>query len=111
MSAAPLKESCTAHLTLLQEEIKEANAKAIVLSGGPNSVHVEGAPRLPDGFFEYVEGERLVQRELAAAKLSHGCPDDAEQDPARLGGAAPEEVWTGAAAARFRACRRCSGHS
>lgn len=26
----------------------------IILSGGPNSVHVEGAPQLPDGFFEYV---------------------------------------------------------
>ncbi len=39
-----------------QDEIKEADAKAIILSGGPNSVHVEGAPRLPAGFFEYVEG-------------------------------------------------------
>ena len=38
----------------MQDEIKESDAKAIILSGGPNSVHVEGAPQLPDGFFEYV---------------------------------------------------------
>ena len=25
----------------------------IILSGGPNSVHVEGSPRVPEGFFEY----------------------------------------------------------
>jgi GMP synthase (glutamine-hydrolysing) len=31
----------------------------IILSGGPNSVHVEGAPRLPDGFFEYC-AERAI---------------------------------------------------
>lgn len=29
-----------------QERIKEANPKTIILSGGPNSVHVEGAPRV-----------------------------------------------------------------
>ena len=34
--------------------------KAIVLSGGPNSVHAEGAPSVPKGFFEYVE-ERKIQ--------------------------------------------------
>lgn len=27
--------------------------KVIILSGGPNSVHVEGAPRLPEGFCDY----------------------------------------------------------
>eukprot|EP00889_Picochlorum_renovo_P006871 jgi/Picre1/33901/NNA_001380.t1 len=37
------------------DRIKEAQPKAIILSGGPNSVHVEGAPRLPDGFFEYCD--------------------------------------------------------
>ena len=37
-----------------QDEIKEADAKVIILSGGPNSVHVEGAPQLPAGFFDYV---------------------------------------------------------
>ncbi len=25
----------------------------VILSGGPNSVHLEGSPRVPDGFFEY----------------------------------------------------------
>lgn len=37
----------------MQERIREAAPKVIILSGGPNSVHVEGAPRLPTGFFEY----------------------------------------------------------
>lgn len=40
---------------IVQDRIKEAQPKAIILSGGPNSVHVEGAPRLPDGFFEYCD--------------------------------------------------------
>ncbi|EFN56364.1 hypothetical protein CHLNCDRAFT_144859 [Chlorella variabilis] len=35
------------------ERIKGAQPKTIILSGGPNSVHVEGAPRVPDGFWEY----------------------------------------------------------
>jgi GMP synthase-like glutamine amidotransferase len=38
-----------------QERIKTAAPKAIILSGGPNSVHVEGAPNVPEGFFEYCE--------------------------------------------------------
>lgn len=25
----------------------------VILSGGPNSVHLEGSPRVPNGFFEY----------------------------------------------------------
>lgn len=29
------------------------NPRVVILSGGPNSVHVEGSPRVPDGFFEY----------------------------------------------------------
>ncbi|KAI3426251.1 hypothetical protein D9Q98_008626 [Chlorella vulgaris] len=37
------------------DRIKAANPKTIILSGGPNSVHLEGAPRVPDGFFEYCE--------------------------------------------------------
>jgi GMP synthase (glutamine-hydrolysing) len=39
----------------MQERIKGVAPKFIVLSGGPNSVHVEGSPRVPQGFFEYVE--------------------------------------------------------
>ena len=31
----------------------ETKPKAIILSGGPNSVHVEGSPRVPNGFFDY----------------------------------------------------------
>ncbi len=38
---------------LEQDRIKGVNPQAIVLSGGPNSVHVEGAPRLPEEFFDY----------------------------------------------------------
>jgi GMP synthase (glutamine-hydrolysing) len=44
---------------ILQERIQEVKPRAIILSGGPNSVHLEGAPRLPDGFFEYCSGERV----------------------------------------------------
>ena len=36
-----------------QERIKEVAPKAIVLSGGPNSVHLADAPQLSPGFFEY----------------------------------------------------------
>lgn len=39
----------------LQDVIQAASPKAIILSGGPNSVHVEDAPRLPAGFFDYCE--------------------------------------------------------
>ena len=31
------------------------NPEVIVLSGGPNSVHLDGAPTVFDGFFEYCE--------------------------------------------------------
>lgn len=40
-SATRLLCTCTQ-----QERIQEANPKTIILSGGPNSVHVEGAPRV-----------------------------------------------------------------
>ena len=39
--------------TKKQERIEAARPRTIILSGGPNSVHVEGAPRVPEGFFEY----------------------------------------------------------
>lgn len=35
------------------------NPKVIILSGGPNSVHVEGSPRVPEGFFEYCEANSI----------------------------------------------------
>ena len=37
----------------MQDRIKEAQPRAIILSGGPNSVHIPGAPQVPPGFFEY----------------------------------------------------------
>jgi GMP synthase (glutamine-hydrolysing) len=33
--------------------VKEAGPRVVILSGGPNSVHVEGAPQAPAGLFEY----------------------------------------------------------
>lgn len=41
------------------ERIRDANPKVIVLSGGPNSVHVEGSPRVPAGFFEYCADNKI----------------------------------------------------
>lgn len=37
------------------ERIQSVNPRVIILSGGPNSVHVEGSPRVPEGFFPYCE--------------------------------------------------------
>jgi GMP synthase (glutamine-hydrolysing) len=33
--------------------------KVIILSGGPNSVHVEGSPRVPEDFFDYCQTEQI----------------------------------------------------
>jgi GMP synthase (glutamine-hydrolysing) len=33
--------------------------KVIILSGGPNSVHVEGSPRVPEDFFDYCQAEQI----------------------------------------------------
>jgi GMP synthase (glutamine-hydrolysing) len=33
--------------------------KVIILSGGPNSVHVEGSPRVPAEFWDYVAAESI----------------------------------------------------
>lgn len=38
-----------------QERIKEIGPKVIVLSGGPNSVHMNGSPTVSDEFFTYCE--------------------------------------------------------
>lgn len=35
------------------------NPKVIILSGGPNSVHVEGSPRVPADFFDYCRAENI----------------------------------------------------
>ncbi|KAF5827549.1 GMP synthetase, partial [Dunaliella salina] len=41
------------------ERIKGAAPNAIILSGGPNSVHLEGSPRVPAGFFEWAESNKI----------------------------------------------------
>eukprot|EP00798_Chlamydomonas_sp_ICE-L_P005980 gene5980-5272_t len=39
--------------------IKSVAPKVIILSGGPNSVHLTGAPRVPDDFFTYCAAEKI----------------------------------------------------
>eukprot|EP00892_Ulva_mutabilis_P010497 jgi/Ulvmu1/781/UM010_0155.1 len=41
------------------ERIKHIDPKAIILSGGPNSVHEGTSPLLPAGFFEYTDSQKL----------------------------------------------------
>ena len=43
-----------------QERIRSVHPRTIILSGGPNSVHVEGAPRVPEGFFDYCAEESVA---------------------------------------------------
>jgi GMP synthase-like glutamine amidotransferase len=42
-----------------QKRITDLNPKVIILSGGPNSVHVEGAPTVPDTFFDHCESHSI----------------------------------------------------
>lgn len=41
------------------ERIQGAHPSVIILSGGPNSVHVEGSPRVPDGFFQWTDEAKV----------------------------------------------------
>lgn len=43
----------------LQERIKSVKPKAIILSGGPNSVHVADAPQLPAGFYDFIKEQDI----------------------------------------------------
>ena len=64
--------------------IEGCKPKAIVLSGGPNSVHVDGAPSVPEGFFERAAAlgtpvlgvcygmQLLVQRLGGVVEPAHG---------------------------------------
>lgn len=45
--------------SVLQERILGATPKVVILSGGPNSVHVEGSPRVPDGFFDWANTNNI----------------------------------------------------
>lgn len=40
--------------------MKSVSPKVVILSGGPNSVHLEGAPRVPDGFFEWAAENKIA---------------------------------------------------
>ncbi|BBM99988.1 GMP synthase (glutamine-hydrolysing) [Marchantia polymorpha subsp. ruderalis] len=42
------------------DSIKALNPSVIILSGGPHSVHEEGAPSVPDGFFEYARENKIA---------------------------------------------------
>lgn len=54
-----LSLSLSALLLYAQERIQGAAPNAIILSGGPNSVHLEGSPRVPQGFFEWAEASKI----------------------------------------------------
>ncbi|KAF8070969.1 guaA [Scenedesmus sp. PABB004] len=41
------------------ERIKSVKPKVIILSGGPNSVHLEGSPRVPAEFFDFCRDEEI----------------------------------------------------
>lgn len=41
------------------ERIQSVSPRVVILSGGPNSVHVEGSPRVPDGFFEWAAQKKI----------------------------------------------------
>ncbi|MCD9639473.1 hypothetical protein HAX54_024043 [Datura stramonium] len=41
------------------DSIIELNPRVIILSGGPHSVHADGAPCFPSGFIEYVESQGI----------------------------------------------------
>ena len=48
------------HQSLLQQKrITDLNPSVIILSGGPNSVHVKGAPTVPSDFFAHCEAKKI----------------------------------------------------
>eukprot|EP00983_Pelagomonas_calceolata_P094512 1157898-Pelagomonas_calceolata.AAC.10 len=59
LPALPGTHITTLDERILQERIKGAAPNAIILSGGPNSVHLEGSPRVPAGFFEWAEASKI----------------------------------------------------
>lgn len=41
------------------DRIKSFNPKVVILSGGPNSVHLDGAPKVPDTFFAWAQENKV----------------------------------------------------
>ena len=54
--------------TATLDEIKATHASLIILSGGPESVHEEGAPTVPKGFFDYCAGRETDSAGAASGK-------------------------------------------
>ena len=92
--------------TITAEEIKSRKPGALILSGGPKSVHEEGAPTLDDAVFDLgvpvlgiCYGAQVVARDLGGtvAKTGRGEYGRTELDVARIGGLfdddAGQQVW------------------
>jgi len=43
----------------LQARLLGHNPPGVILPGGPNSIHVEGSPRVPEGFFEWAAENKV----------------------------------------------------
>lgn len=46
-------------ITPSQARVEAASPAVVILSGGPNSVHEEGSPSVPDGFFAWAAASRV----------------------------------------------------
>ena len=59
LSTPPKKQKNNNNKNTHQDRISAAKPKAVILSGGPNSVHAEGAPTVPEGFFAWAEEHKV----------------------------------------------------
>mmetsp|Transcript_28698 Transcript_28698/g.39651 ORF Transcript_28698/g.39651 Transcript_28698/m.39651 type:complete len:551 (+) Transcript_28698:86-1738(+) len=50
-----------------KERVESLSPRVIILSGGPNSVHVEGSPRVFEGFFDFCK-----ERDIAVLGICYG---------------------------------------
>lgn len=91
------------------KSIADLNPRVIILSGGPHSVHADGAPSFPDGFVDYVEsngifllgicyGMQLIVQKLGGAvgvgeKQEYGKMEIRVLGGEVVGGAHEQVVW------------------